>query len=78
MALVDNGTEWGNDTIRFRVARKWNEPEAIVQNDLRVEVRLRDPIITAGLLGAINVTYTEWSPWKDLDAMPLVDVVSAP
>lgn len=78
MALVDTSTEWGNDTIRFRLARKWNEPEAIVRNDERIQIKVRDPIITAGLLGAINVTYTAWSDWKDLESMPLVDIVSAP
>lgn len=75
MALVDNGTEWGNDTIRFRLARKWNEPEAITQNDNRVQVRVRDMIIESGLLGGVSVTFTPWSPWKDLDAMPRVEIV---
>ena len=78
MALVDNANEWGNDTIRFRYARKWNEPEAITRNDEKLQVRVRDPIITAGLLGAINVTYTAWSDWKDVESMPLVNIVSAP
>ena len=78
MALVDTITEWGSDTIRFRFARKRNEPEAIVKNDEKIQVRVRDMIVTSGLLGAINVTFGPWSDWKDLEAMPRVEIVSAP
>ena len=75
MALVDTLTEFGNDTTRFRYARKWNDATKTTQNDLRIQVRVRDPIINVSVLGVVSVTFTAWSEWQDLDAMPIVDVV---
>lgn len=75
MALVNTSSEWGNDTVRYRMARKWNDETQTVQNDLRMQVRVRDPIIEIGLLGALTVTFTAWSDWKDVDALPIVDIV---
>lgn len=76
MALVDTDFEWGNDTTRYRMARKWNDASKTVQNDIRLQVRVRDPIISANLLGVISVTFTAWSEWRDVDAIPLVDIVA--
>jgi len=75
MALVDTLTEFGNDTTRFRYTRKWNDATKTTQNDLRIQVRVRDPIINVSVLGVVSVTFTAWSEWQDLDAMPIVDVV---
>ena len=63
----------GSNVIEFRVVRKWNEPEAIVLNDIRVQFRTKDVII--GLLG---VTLGVWSEWQDFDALTVVDIVSPP
>ncbi len=75
MALVSTSEEWGNDTQRYRWARKWNDASQTVQNDLRLQVKVRDPIIEIGLLGALNISFTAWSTWKDVDSIPVVDVV---
>lgn len=75
MAFVSTSEEWGNDTTRYRLVRKWNEPQAINLNDTRLQVKVRDPIIEIGLLGALNITFTAWSTWKDVDSMPVVDIV---
>lgn len=75
MAFVSTSEEWGNDTTRYRLARKWNEPQAINLIDIRLQVKVRDPIIEIGLLGALNITFTAWSTWKDVDSMPVVDIV---
>lgn len=63
----------GSNIIEFRLVRKWNEPEAIVLNDIRVQFRTKDVII--GLLG---VTLGTWSEWQDFDALTVVDIVSPP
>ena len=75
MALVDTAAEWGNDTARYRWARKWNDASKTVQNDIRLQERVRDPIISASVLGVVNVTFTAWSDWHDVDAIPSVDIV---
>lgn len=75
MALVNTSSEWGNDTTRFRMVRKWNDETQTVQNDLRMQVRVRDPIIELSILGVLTVTFTAWSEWKDVDALPIVDIV---
>jgi len=75
MALVSTSSEWGNDTQRWRWARKWEDESQTVQNDLRLQIKVRDPIIELGLLGALNISFTPWSTWRDVDSIPVVDIV---
>lgn len=76
MALVNTSEEWGNDTIRYRNVQSWVDGSKTIMNDVvRTQVKVRDPIITAGLLGAITVTYTAWSDWKDFEYLPVADIV---
>lgn len=75
MALVNTSEEWGNDTARYRLARCWTDASQTVQNDLKLQVKVRDPIIEIGLLGALNISFTAWSTWRDVDDMPVVDIV---
>jgi hypothetical protein len=63
----------GSNIIEFRLVRKWNEPEAIVLNDQRVQFRTKDVII-----GVLGVTLGVWSEWQDFDGLAVVDIVSAP
>ena len=63
----------GSNILQFRLVRKWNEPEAVVLNDLRVQFRTKDVII-----GVLGVTLGVWSDWQDLDAVEVVDIVSPP
>lgn len=63
----------GSNIIEFRLVRKWNEPEAIVLNDQRLQFRTKDVII-----GVLGVTIGVWSEWQDFDALAVVDIVSPP
>lgn len=63
----------GSNIIEFRLVRKWNEPEAIVLNDQRLQFRTKDVII-----GVLGVTLGVWSEWQDFDALAVVDIVSPP
>lgn len=75
MAIVDNGSEWGTDLVRYRFARKWNDESQTVQNDIRLQIRVREQILSIGLLGALNISFTAWTDWKDIDSIPVVDIV---
>lgn len=75
MAIVNTTSEWGTDNVRYRWARKWNDAEQTVQNDLRLQIRVRETILEIGLLGALNISFTSWTEWKDLDTIPVVDIV---
>lgn len=63
----------GSNIIQFRVVRKWNEPEAIVLNDIRLQFRTKDIII-----GVLGVSLGIWSDWQDFDGLEVVDIVSPP
>lgn len=63
----------GSNIIEFRMVRKWNEPEAIVLNDRRIQFRTKDVIISI-----LGVSLGVWSEWQDLDAIEVVDIVSPP
>lgn len=63
----------GSNIIEFRIVRKWNEPQAIVLNDQRIQFRTKDVII-----GVLGVTLGVWSEWQDFDALTVVDIVSPP
>lgn len=75
MAIVSNASEWGTDTTRYRWARKWNDASQTVQNDIRLQIRVREQILDIGLLGALNISFSSWTDWKDVDSIPVVDVV---
>lgn len=63
----------GSNIIQFRIVRKWNEPEAVVLNDIRIQFRTKDVI-----LGVLGVSLGVWSDWQDFDALEVVDIVSPP
>lgn len=63
----------GSNIIEFRMVRKWNEPAAITLNDLRIQFRTKDVVISI-----LGVSLGVWSDWQDLDAIEVVDIVSPP
>lgn len=76
MAIVNTSAEWGTDLVRYRLARKWNDASQTVQNDLRMQIKVREQVLSIGLLGVLDISFTSWTDWKDMDSLPVVDIVS--
>lgn len=60
----------GSNIIEFRIARKWNDASQTVKNDLRLQFRTKDVIISV-----LGVSLAVWSDWQDFDALDIVDIV---
>lgn len=60
----------GSNIIEFRVVRKWNDASKTVQNDLRVQFRTKDVVISV-----LGVSLSSWSEWQDFDALEIADIV---
>jgi hypothetical protein len=61
----------GSNIIEFRVVQKWNDASKTVLNDLRVQFRTKDVIISV-----LGVSLSAWSEWQDLDALEITDIVA--
>jgi hypothetical protein len=61
----------GSNIIEFRLVQKWNDPSKTVLNDVRVQFRTKDVIISV-----LGVSLSAWSEWQDLDGLEITDIVA--
>lgn len=60
----------GSNIIEFRIARKWNDASQTVKNDLRLQFRTKDVVISV-----LGVSLGVWSEWQDFDGIEIADIV---